>query len=176
MPEQENQKWAHRLLTTLNFTQYAAIVAIIASVAGQMLMLYLGAMKVYEAFNIYLAKPSLKQLDLPEHLSHSDVATALIIESLDAFLLAIVLSYFAFALFKLFIAPPYKEKSSAESESTHMTLGKLKETLAQVIVVVLFILFTRIVWLKLDNLQWEILILPISIALLALSIKLAKFK
>lgn len=176
MPEPKNQKWARNLLTMLNFTQYTAIVAIVASVAGQILMLYLGAMKVYDAFNIYLAKPPLKQLNLPEHLSHSDVATALIIESLDAFLIGIVLSYFAYALFKLYIAPPPEDSKSAESESTHMTLGKLKETLAQVIVVVLFILFTRIVWLKLENLQWEILILPISIALLALSIKLAKFK
>lgn len=160
-----------------NLSRYSVLAAILASVAGQFLMLYVGSMKVYDAFIIYLQKPPLKDLDLPDHLSHSDVAIALIIESLDAFLVALVLFYFAFAIYRLYLVPaPAKKKSRLPVQIAPSSLGDLKETLAQVIVVVLFILFTRIVWLSLDKLQWDDLVLPISIALLALSIRLARFK
>lgn len=176
MSDANNQKLVVYVSNVLNTTRYTIVAAILASIAGQLLMLYLGTIKVYEAFTIYLAKPSLTQMGLPDHLSHSDVAIALVIESLDAFLLGVVLAYFAYALFRLFVVPSPADPQLSDSDQTHMTLGKLKETLAQVIVVVLFILFARMVWLNLESLTWEILILPMSIALLALSIRLAKFK
>ena len=40
---------------------------------------------------------------------------------------------------------------------------------------VLIVLFTRNVWLNLDDLKWEALILPASIMLIALALKLADF-
>jgi membrane-anchored protein YejM (alkaline phosphatase superfamily) len=39
----------------------------------------------------------------------------------------------------------------------------------------LFVLFVNLIWLHLDNLTWELLILPASIALLALGLRLAEF-
>ena len=175
MPENKDFKQEETMEGLFRLTRYSVLVAVLASLVGQFLMLYVGSMKVYDAFRIYFTKPSMKELKLPDHLSHSDVAIALIIESLDAFLVGLVLFYFAYGIYRLYLVPkPAKGKSILPMAPS--SLGDLKETLAQVIVVVLFILFARIVWLSLEHLQWDDLVLPISIALLALSIKLAKFK
>jgi uncharacterized membrane protein YqhA len=49
-------------------------------------------------------------------------------------------------------------------------IEQLKKTLAQVIVIILFVKFLEIVLTK--NLVWEDLIIPISIALLSIGLKL----
>ena len=54
-------------------------------------------------------------------------------------------------------------------------IGQLKETLAHVLIIILFVLFVRMVWFHLDDLSWELLVLPASIALLAVSLKLVDF-
>jgi len=43
--------------------------------------------------------------------------------------------------------------------------------LAEVIVIILFVKFLEVVFVNIDNLKWEIVILPISIVLLALGLK-----
>jgi hypothetical protein len=43
--------------------------------------------------------------------------------------------------------------------------------LGEVIVIILFVKFLEIIFINVNNLTWEILILPISILLLALSLK-----
>lgn len=157
--------------------RYSVIAAILASIAGQFLMLYVGSVKVFNAVTIYATKPSLKEYGLPDHLTYGDVAIALVIESIDAFLIALVLFYFAYGIYRLYLTPPAAENDSKLSlQAAPRTLGELKEVVAQVILVVLFVLFARITWLSLNDLDWKDLVLPISIALLALSIKLARFR
>ncbi|WP_269447189.1 YqhA family protein [Colwellia sp. PAMC 20917] len=50
-------------------------------------------------------------------------------------------------------------------------IGRLKNILGEVIVIILFVKFFEIILINLNSLTWEILILPVSILLLALSLK-----
>ena len=163
------------MIKTFQFSKYSVFVAIFSALAGHLLMLYIGLIKVIDAVKIYLLKEDIS--DLPKHIMHSDVATATLIQSLDAFLIAIVLMYFAFSLYHLFISEePEKSAILFPANIAPKNIGELKETLAEVIIVVLFILFLQEIWIRLDTLEWNILIIPVSIALLSLSLKLVDFK
>lgn len=164
-----------KLNAAFKYSRYAILIAIVGAALGQLLMLYIGAEKIFNAFSLYILKPDISAL--PEHVKHSDVATVLLIQALDAFLIAVVLMYFSFSLYRLFISDNAKENASIfPGDIAPKNIGELKQTLAQVIVVVLFILFLQEIWLELESLEWTILVLPISIVLLALSIKFIQFK
>ena len=156
-------------------SRYTVMVAIFATLIGQVLMMYIGAVKVFEAVKLYLLKVDIS--DYPHHVSHSDISTALLIQSLDAFLVAVVLLYFAFGLYHLFLS----ENTAASAKLfpgkiAPKNIGDLKQVLAEVIIVILFILFLQEIWVELNDLEWTILVLPASIALLAVSLKLVDFK
>ena len=51
------------------------------------------------------------------------------------------------------------------------TVGQLKKTLAEAIIVILFVTTLEEIWIRLDQLTWEILVLPASILLLSLGLK-----
>lgn len=156
-------------------SRYSILLAIIASLIGQLLMMYIGAVKVFNAVKIYLLKEDISSL--PEHITHADVATALLIHSLDAFLVAVVLMYFAFSLYHLFLSKDVEATAQLfPGKIAPKNIGELKQTLTEVIIVILFILFLQEIWVELDDPQWPLLVLPISIALLALSMKLVQFR
>lgn len=156
-------------------SKYTILVSIIASLLGQLLVMYIGAVKVYEAIKLYLLKEDIS--DYPEHVAHADIATALLIQSLDAFLVAVVLMYFAFSLFHLYLSE--NTEASAKLFPGNMapkSIGDLKQTLAEVIIVILFILFLQEIWIEVNELEWQILVVPASIALLAASLRLVNFR
>ena len=53
---------------------------------------------------------------------------------------------------------------------------QLKKILAELVVVILFVKFLEVALVNLDSLAWEMLVLPGSILLLALSIKFLELK
>jgi uncharacterized membrane protein YqhA len=168
------------LVRVFDKLRYSVIVAVISSFVAAFLMLYVGVKKVYMAvagyFNfgneISLASKSTGQIT---PLNPEDLVIVRIIESLDSFLIALVLLYFGYGIYSLFLmAEDEKERRGVPQWIIPHDLGHLKETLTHVIIVILFVLFTRVIWQRLDNLTWELLILPASIALLALGIKLAE--
>ena len=156
-------------------SKYTIFVAIISALVGQLLMLYIGVSKVYDALKVYLLKEEIR--DLPEHIVHSDIATAYLIQSLEACLFAVVLLYFAFALFHLFLSADIEASARLfPGKNAPKNVAELKQVIAEVIVVILFILTLQKIWIELYNLQWQLLVVPVSIALLALSLKLINFK
>lgn len=156
-------------------SRYTVLVAIISALAGQLLMMYIGAVKVFEALKLYLFKEDIS--DYPEHVTHSDIATALLIQSLDSFLVAVVLMFFAFSLFHLYLSTDTEASTKLfPGKIAPKSIGDLKQTLAEVIIVILFILFLQEIWIELNDLEWPVLVLPASIVLLAISLKLVEFK
>jgi len=140
-------------------------VAIISSLIGSALMFFIGALKTFYAVTTFFKNNN----DTP--LSSIDLATTYVIKSLDAFLIAFVLFIFSYGIYKLFIArdnTPYKTLSWINVSS----ISQLKEILAEVIIVIIFVKFLEVVLLNLNSLTWEVIILPISIVLLALGLKL----
>lgn len=161
--------------TFFNASRYTIFVAIISALIGQLLMMYIGASKVFMAVKLYLLQEDIS--NYPEHILHSDIATALLLQGLDAFLIAVVLMYFSFSLYHLLLSKD-KEVSAKlfPGNRAPSNIGDLKQSLTEVIIVILFILFLQEIWLDLENLQWTLLVMPVSIALLALSLKLVNFK
>ncbi len=183
-------KIMERLLFSI---RYISWIAIVCSITGSLLMFFVGALKTYKAIAIILfgkipheSMNHLKPVDattmylifgeIPHesmsHLKPADATTTYLIKSLDAFLIALVFLIFAFGVYSLFISKHSDiDKSGALKWIRITNLAHLKNTLAEVIIVILFVNFLEVALLNLKNLTWELFVLPGSILLLALSLK-----
>jgi uncharacterized membrane protein YqhA len=142
------------------------------SFLGSILMFYIGSMKAISSFDIYFGAQRLPQ-ELG-HLTPGDLAMVTIVESLDAFLFGLVLLVFAYGVYNLFFR---RDGGNDEAGNTPSwlrinSIRQLKNILAEIIIVVLFVLFLRTILVHIDQLKWEVLVLPVSIGLLGLSLKL----
>lgn len=154
-----------------------SMTAVIGSLAGSLLMFLLGLYNVYEAFAEGLRVPE------DESATFGTAAVISVIESLDRFLIAIVLLYFAYGVYALLIHPGKGERELALPEWLRIEqIGQLKQVVAEVIVVILLVLFLRVAlqtyqspgaelsWLQIASLG----LLPFSIVLLALALRLVE--
>ena len=150
--------------------RYISWVAIVCSVTGSLLMFFVGALKTYKAVaTIFFGRIPDESLS---QLKPANVTTAYLIKSLDAFLIALVLLIFAFGVYSLFISKHSDiDKTGALKWIRIPSLAHLKNILAEVIIIILFVNFLEVVLLNLKNLTWELFVLPGSILLLSLSLK-----
>lgn len=150
--------------------RYISWIAIICSLTGSLLMFFVGALKTYKAVaTIVFGRIPHESLS---QLKPANVTTAYLIKSLDAFLIALVLLIFAYGVYSLFISQHSDiDESGALKWIRIPSLAHLKNTLAEVIIVILFVNFLEIALLNLKNLTWELFVLPGSILLLSLSLK-----
>jgi len=162
------------LFKVLSKLRYVAVIAVISSFVASAIMFFIGGMKVFKgAYYLFTgAQPQWA----PSHSTPADLATIQIVASLDSFLIALALLYFGYGIYALVIDPESPAKSKAPSWLVPKGIKDLKETLARVIIVILFVLFLDQLWMHLYDLTWEILVLPASIALLALALKLMGLK
>lgn len=149
--------------------RYISWIAIVCSLLGSFLLFMVGALKTYNAFRVVFFDHIPKD---KAHLHPADVATTYLIKSLDTFLIALVLFIFAHGIYTLFISnKKYGDGNGVLKWIRTPNIGHLKNVLAEVIVIILFVKFLETVFVNIDNLKWEITILPISIVLLALGLK-----
>ncbi len=150
--------------------RYIGWIAIICSLFGSLLMFMIGAVKTYYAFAaVFIGKVP---KEIFANLDVYDIATAYLIKSVDAFLIALVLFIFAYGVHSLFIAINKEEaKGDILSWIQIPSISHLKNVLAEVIIIILFVKFLETVLVRIDRLEWEILTLPTSILLLALALK-----
>jgi uncharacterized membrane protein YqhA len=153
-------------------SRFFTLLAVFGSLAGSALMFLLGLYNVYEA--------TLWGFRNGDDGRFGTGAVIAIIESLDRFLIAIVLLYFAYGVYALFIHPDEPEERLAIPAWLRVQqIGQLKQVVAEVIIVVLFVLFLRIALETFDGsgtaLSWQnlgtIALLPISIFFLSLSLR-----
>ncbi|WP_192878014.1 MULTISPECIES: YqhA family protein [Arenibacter] len=153
--------------------RYISIIAVISSLIGSLLLFFVGAWKTYGAIKIvlfdYVPKGN-------EGLLPVDIATVYLMKSLDTFLIALALFIFAYGVFTLFIS---NKNNSAEDNGVlkwirSPNIGHLKNVLAEVIIIILFVIFLEVIVENVNNLKWEFLIIPISVLLLALGLKFLK--
>ena len=154
---------------TFYLFRHISWIAIIGSLLGSLLLFVVGALKTINAFRVVLSDY------IPEgkaHLHTADIATTYLIKSLDTFLIALVLFIFAHGIYTLFISNKKNNDGNGVLEWIRTpNIGHLKNVLAEVIVIILFVKFLEVVFVNIDNLKWEVAILPISIVLLALGLK-----
>jgi uncharacterized membrane protein YqhA len=156
--------------------RWATLLAVLASTVSAILMIGIGLQETAMAFQVQFTGG-----DNPLPASH---ATAVhLIGALSRFLMAIVLLYFAFGIYLLFIRPDAEPQELGVPQWLHVEgIGQLKQTLAQAIIVVLFVLFLRTAvetfldqGLDFTTKQlMALLTLPLAIFLLSASLKLAE--
>lgn len=151
---------------------YISWIAIIFSLLGSLLLFIMGALKTLNAFRVFFLGYIPKD---KAHLHTADIGITYLKKSLDTFLIALVLFIFAHGVYTLFIS----NKSSTENNGIlnwiqTPNIGHLKNVLAEVIVIILFVKFLEVVFVNIDHLKWELLILPISVVLVAIGLKILK--
>ncbi len=149
--------------------RFISWIAIISSLLGSFLLFIVGALKTFNAFRVVLFDYIPKD---KAHLHTADIATTYLIKSLDTFLIALVLFIFAHGIYTLFISnKKHGDGNGVLKWIRTPNIGHLKNVLAEVIVIILFVKFLEVVFVNVNNLKWEIAILPISIVLLAIGLK-----
>ncbi len=150
--------------------RYISLIAIFCSLVGSLLLFIVGAWKTYDAINIvffdYIPSGNAQ-------LHSADLATIYLLKALDTFLIALVLFLFAYGVFTLFISNNnnIENKVGVLKWISVPSIGHLKNVLAEVIIIILFVLFLEIIFENIDHLKWEFLIIPVSVLLLALGLK-----
>ena len=155
--------------------RFISLVAVLGSLLGSVLMFVIGSTKVYFAYVAYFL--GYKPITGLGDLKGSDIATAYLIKSLDAFLIALVLFIFAYGVYWIFIFQKTEEIESDPLKTVRIsTISQLKKILAEVIIIILFVKFLEIALINLNSLRWELLIMPGSILLLSISLKFLELK
>ena len=152
--------------------RFISWIAILFSLFGSLLLFIMGGLKTLNAFRVFFLGY------IPQnqaHLHTVDIGITYLIKSLDTFLIALVLFIFARGVYTLFISNTVNEKNSGVLNWIRTpNIGHLKNILAEVIVIILFVKFLEVVFVNIGNLRWELLILPISIVLMAVGLKILR--
>ena len=147
------------------------LIAVISLFAGAVLMFLAGLLRTLAAFVFFFAGFS---SPLPEHLTESSLAQVALIQGVDTFLFALVLLIFSYGIYILFV-------QTFSAEELHQlprwmqieSIGELKTTLIQVIIVILAVnLLEHVILVGPEALKWETLIIPGAILCLAGALRL----
>ncbi|MBN2526090.1 MAG: YqhA family protein [Deltaproteobacteria bacterium] len=153
----------------LERSRYLSIVAVLCSLLGSALLFVVGADKTVRAFLYYT---HVKAVDIKlAHLSPSDIAITYVIRALDTFLIALALLIFAYGVYCLFIRKRDDVKKQIPGLPNITSVGFLKHTLGEVVIVIILVTTLEEVLVSLETLTWHLLVLPVTVLLLSLSMK-----
>ncbi len=158
--------------------RYLSLIAAVFSLLGSALMFLGGAGKSIKAVRIFFLNETLTtDPPPPAYLDSSDQALVAVLQSMDAFLIALVLLIFSFGVYKLFIAEVKTPKNLPGAPWAQITsIEGLKKVLVEVILVILAVLFLwEVVYLEAEA-SWTVLVLPLSIVLIAAALKLVDWR
>ena len=152
--------------------RYIVLLIIFSTFMGSVLMISIGVVETFDVFNMYIFGA-----EIPEEfakISRAEIAGLMMVGVLDSLLFGLVLIIFSYGVYVLYIHDP-KEKEALPEWLRIKDVEHLKKTLAQVIVVILFVKFLEITLETIVHrdgiFTWEHLVLPISIFLLSLGLK-----
>jgi len=170
-------------MSTLEFERKVAVaarlitlLAVLASSLGAFLMIGIGLHETSRAAVTLLFHTNAV-------LPRGDATAVHLVSALDRFLMGVVLLYFAFGVYLLFVRPDRRPEELGIPSWLHVEgIGQLKQTLAEVIIVILFVLFLRVALESYiaegPDLSWpevlKLLTLPVAIFLLSAALKLAE--
>jgi uncharacterized membrane protein YqhA len=149
----------HPLLTFFLSLRAIMLIGSVGALVGSLLMFLQGGVFLHEAWHTILAEGDAvqKQVTVP------------VLEAVDSFLFGIVLEIFAYGIaigFVFTLPEGYGQRLPIWMKVGGV--GQLKATLAEVVIVVLIVIFARIVVEANGHLQWSMLVLPASILMISL--------
>lgn len=159
----------HKILFAISWLRIIMLLASIGSVLAALLMFIVGFEHLFHAAALFF-DPMLAGTTLYKRV------TIGVLESVDAFLFALVFIIFAYAIAIGFVFQLKHE--SMENLPRWMKvegIGELKQTLVEVVIVGLIIIFAGVAVEQGRDLGWDDLVLPIAITLLAGSMRLLRF-
>jgi len=159
--------------------RYISWIAVIGSMLGSFLMFIVGGYKTYLAFVMFFSAPlTLNQENNVPLVNRGNHAMATLVSAMDIFLFALVLLIFGYGIYNLFISSMRGDKEIKLPGFMRIeNLSQLKATLAEVIVIILFVDFLESVinegtkWVP-----WEGVVTPVAILLLAGAFRLMQTK
>ena len=160
-----------RLLKIIGWTRLISSFAIVSSLAGSLLLFFIGVGNTSKAFGIFFGSAENSTEDIGE------LATIKLLESLDDFLVGLAFLYFAYGIYSLFIALG-QVNESIPSWLRVENVAELEKSLLEILVVFLSVLFVKGILEQVQTfsqLRWEVLVFPLSIMAIAFSIRLLSF-
>ena len=153
----------HPLLTFFLSLRAIMLIGSVGALVGSLLMFLQGGVFLHEAWHTILAEGDAvqKQVTVP------------VLEAVDSFLFGIVLVIFAYGIaigFVFTLPEGYGERLPVWMKVGGV--GQLKATLAEVVIVVLIVIFARIVVEANGHLQWSMLVLPASILMISVALRM----
>ncbi len=158
------------MLSTLFRIHYIAIIAVVGSLFGAVLMMLIGAYQVVLAF--------MTALGIGNGLftfGDTSEAVGLILESVDNFLLGFILLFFAYSMYFLITLPEERHhlgQVKMPSALRVANLDEMKRTILIVIVVSLSVSLLQDVTIAEDGFDPQDLFVPASILAVALAVRL----
>ena len=148
--------------------RYFSLTAVVCSLIGSLLLFFIGAWKTYSAIKIMF-------FDYLPAGDETDNATIYMMKALDAFLIALALFIFAYGVYTLFVTNKSDVQDNGVLKWIHIpNIGHLKNILAELIIIILFVLFLELVIENIHDLKWSFLIIPVSVLLLGLGLKILR--
>ena len=162
------------MINALFSIRFVSVLAVIAGLFGALLMFLAGSNETFLAYQIFFG---FKESHLAGGVAVE--TTVKLLSALDQFLFGLVLLYFAYSIYFLFIAREAEAEGAAHIAMPQwlkvQSLGQMKRTLLEVIVVLLAVLFLKLGLEHQAALGWEILAIPLGIVAIAAAIKLIGF-
>lgn len=152
--------------------RYVSIIAVLFGAVGAVLMFFIGSVTTIKAIGVYFGTGTDKALSSDAALA----ATVDIVSALDQFLLGLVLLVFAYGVYSLWVvadADAWDERRTEIRAPDWLQVNNvtdLKVKLIEVIAVLLSVLFLKGVLADPDGIDWPTLVIPIAVALFALTI------
>lgn len=161
------------MISTLFRIHYVAILAVIGSLFGAILMTLIGGYQVILAFvaALEIGQGSFIRGDTSQ-------AVGLILESVDSFLLGFILLYFAYSMYFLVTLPEERRQLGRVKMPPALkvaNLDEMKRTILIVIVVSLSIFLLQEVAIAEDGFNISDLYIPASILAIALAVRLIQW-
>ncbi len=151
--------------------RYASLVMIFTSLVGAVALIYIGTEKMFRGIWDYLT--GTMPPDTIKMAQLSDVFIVRALESLDAFLIAFALTSFGYGIYFLVFLSQRPKTVRVPKVLVPDSIGALKASLMQVVLVILTIYFVRVAWLDIEELDFTLWAIPGAILLIAVSIRVS---
>ena len=161
------------MLTTVFRIHYVAIVAVIGSLFGAILMMVIGA---YHVVLAYVVAAGFSEGLFT--IGDTSEAVGLILESMDNFLLGFILLYFAYTLYFLVTLPEERRHLGRVKMPTGLqvtSLDEMKRTILIVIVVSLSVFLLQEITVSQSEFAVTDLYVPASILAVSLAVRLIRW-
>ena len=152
-------------------TRYISLVMVLTSFMGAIALIFIGAEKMFRGIWDYFTRTMPPNAIKAAKLS--DVFSVRALESLDAFLIAFALTSFGYGMFFLVFLSHRPKTARVPEVLVPDSIGALKASLMQVVLVVLTIYFVRVAWLDIEELDFTLWAIPGAILLIAVSIRVS---